>query len=106
MGAARPQTPRRSPRQAFGIGLVHGTAGSAGVAVLLVAAVPDRALAATALLVLAGGTALSMALLSAAFGRAFSAVSARRPLTRAIPIFAVTALVFGAWYSAAALLSL
>jgi hypothetical protein len=96
----------RSPRQAFGIGLVHGTAGSAGVAVLLVAAVPDRALAVAALLVLAGGTAVSMALLSAAFGRVFSAVSARRALTRAIPVFAVIALAFGAWYSAAALLSL
>jgi ABC-type nickel/cobalt efflux system permease component RcnA len=96
----------RSSRQAFAIGLVHGTAGSAGVAVLLVAAVPDRGLAAAALLVLAGGTAVSMALLSAAFGRAFSAVSARRALTRAIPVLAVTALLFGAWYAAAALLSL
>src|SRR5947208_7803885 len=40
----------RSPRQSFGIGLVHGTAGSAGVAVLIIAAVPSRSMAVAALL--------------------------------------------------------
>src|SRR2546423_10790518 len=72
----------RSPRQAFGIGLVHGMAGSAGVAVLLVAAVPNRATAVGALLVMCAGTTLSMTMLSAAFGRAFTAAGARRRLLR------------------------
>ena len=52
----------RSPWQAFGIGLVHGTGGSAGVGVLLLATIPDQTEAVAALIVLAAGTALSMAL--------------------------------------------
>src|SRR5205814_757004 len=32
----------RSPLQAYGIGLVHGMGGSAGVGVLLLAAIPDH----------------------------------------------------------------
>ncbi|MEA2480865.1 MAG: hypothetical protein QOJ07_2787, partial [Thermoleophilaceae bacterium] len=51
----------RSPRAAFGIGLVHGAGGSAGVGVLLVAAVPGTAAGLAALAVLAAGTAISMA---------------------------------------------
>lgn len=95
----------RSPRQAFGIGLVHGMAGSAGVAVLIVAAVPDRLTAAVALTVMAFGTMLSMALLSAGFGRAFGAAAARRAFARGVPALAAAACVFGVWYAAAALLS-
>src|SRR5436190_812384 len=53
----------RTPAQAFSIGLLYGTAGSARVAVLIVAAVPDRLLAVVALAVLAVGTAISMAML-------------------------------------------
>src|SRR5207249_809682 len=34
----------RTPAKAFAIGLVHGTAGSAGVAVLLIAAIPSTTL--------------------------------------------------------------
>jgi hypothetical protein len=56
--------------QAFGIGLVHGLAGSAGVAILIVAAVPNRTMAVAALLVMVVGTAVSMSVLSAAIGRA------------------------------------
>src|SRR5262245_48326068 len=58
----------RSPWGAFGIGLVHGTGGSAGVGVLLIATIPVQAEAVAALAVLALGTAISMALLSSAFG--------------------------------------
>ena len=43
------------PSQAFGIGLVHGMGGSAGVGVLLLATIPDRAEAVAALVVLALG---------------------------------------------------
>jgi ABC-type nickel/cobalt efflux system permease component RcnA len=90
----------RSPRQAFSIGLVHGMAGSAGVAVLIIAAVPDRATAAAALVVTVAGTALSMSLLSAAIGRAFTQGVARRAFVRAVPALAGAACLFGAWYGA------
>src|SRR5919204_2462690 len=58
----------RTGVQAYGIGLVHGTGGSAGVGVLLLAGIPNHALAAVALAVFALGTAISMALLSTGFG--------------------------------------
>ena len=96
----------RSPGQAFSIGLVHGMAGSAGVAVLIVAAVPDRALAVAALLVMVAGTTLSMTVLSAAFGRLFTTAAARRMLVRSVPALAGLACVFGLWYAAVALLAL
>jgi ABC-type nickel/cobalt efflux system permease component RcnA len=93
----------RTPWQAFSIGLVHGTAGSAGVAVLLIAAIPGTALACVALVVLVGGCALSMTLLSAAAGRLLDAAKARRRLARAVPALGSLALAFGAWYLVAAL---
>ena len=98
--------PVRTPRQAFSIGLVHGLAGSAGVAVLIVAAVPSRTLAAGALLVLVVGAAASMAVVSAAMGRVFTAAAASRGFRRSIPALAGAACLFGAWYAAGALLAL
>jgi ABC-type nickel/cobalt efflux system permease component RcnA len=95
--------PVRTPRQAFGIGLVHGTAGSAGVAVLLLAAIPSTALACGALVILVVGCTISMALLSAGFGGVFGAAGSRRRLARAIPALGSLALAFGAWYLVAAL---
>ena len=95
----------RTPAKAFAIGLVHGTAGSAGVAVLLIAAIPSTALACAALVVLVLGCALSMALMSAAVGGALNAAKARRRLARAIPVLGTLALAFGAWYVVAALQS-
>jgi ABC-type nickel/cobalt efflux system permease component RcnA len=96
----------RTPAKAFGIGLVHGTAGSAGVAVLLIAAIPSTTLACVALIVLVLGCAISMALMSAAVGGALNAAAARRRLARAIPVLGSLALAFGAWYVVAALQSL
>jgi ABC-type nickel/cobalt efflux system permease component RcnA len=95
--------PVRSPRQAFLIGLLHGMAGSGGVAVLLVAAIPDRTVAVAALAILALGTAVSMTLLSGAVGRVLGGVRARRSLARAIPALGTAAIAFGVWYTAAAL---
>jgi ABC-type nickel/cobalt efflux system permease component RcnA len=96
----------RTPRQAFGIGLVHGTAGSAGVAVLLIAAIPNTELACVALVVLVSGCALSMTLLSAGFGHVMGAAQSRRHLARAVPALGSLALLFGAWYLVAALQAL
>jgi ABC-type nickel/cobalt efflux system permease component RcnA len=98
--------PVRTPAQAFGIGLVHGLAGSAGVAILIVAAVPNRTMAVAALLVMVVGTAVSMSVLSAAIGRAFTAAGTRRAFNRGVPALAAAACLFGVWYSATALLSL
>jgi ABC-type nickel/cobalt efflux system permease component RcnA len=95
----------RTPAKAFAIGLVHGTAGSAGVAVLLIAAIPSTTLACVALIVLVLGCTLSMALMSAAVGGALNAAKARRRLARAIPVLGSLALAFGAWYVVSALQS-
>ncbi len=98
--------PVRSPGQAFSIGLVHGMAGSAGVTVLVLAAVPNRGMAVAALLAMVVGTAISMSLISAAIGRAFMAAAVRRTFGRAVPALAGAACLFGIWYVAGALLAL
>jgi ABC-type nickel/cobalt efflux system permease component RcnA len=89
----------RTPLQAFGIGLVHGTGGSAGVGVLLLATISEHAEAVAALVVLAIGTAMSMAMLSSAFGY----VITRGPvLTRMVafaPAMGFLTLAFGCWYT-------
>jgi ABC-type nickel/cobalt efflux system permease component RcnA len=93
----------RSPVQAFGIGVVHGIGGSAGVGVLLLAGISDNALAVSALLIFALGTALSMWLLSCAFGFALT----RGPLVGRVlaltPALGAASLAFGVWYTLGAL---
>jgi ABC-type nickel/cobalt efflux system permease component RcnA len=96
----------RTPRQAFSIGLVHGTAGSAGVAVLLLAAIPSTELACAALVVLVAGCALSMTLLSAGFGHVMGAAGSRSQLARLVPVLGSAALAFGSWYLIAAIQAL
>jgi hypothetical protein len=56
--------------------------------------------------VMCAGTLLSMTVLSAAFGRAFTAAAARRRLLRLVPSLAAAGCLFGVWYAATALLSL
>jgi ABC-type nickel/cobalt efflux system permease component RcnA len=89
----------RSPAQAFGIGLVHGMGGSAGVGVLLLAAIPGRAQAVAALLVLALGTAVSMAALSSAFGYAITRGPVLRRTLALAPAMGFATLAFGCWYT-------
>lgn len=93
----------RTGAQAYVVGLVHGTGGSAGVGVLLLATIPDHALAATALAVFAFGTAISMALLSTGFGLALGTGLACRWLARVAPVLGVGSLAFGVWYTLGAL---
>ena len=64
--------PRRTPWQAFGIGLIHGIGGSGGVGVLLLATIHSHAVALLALALFAAFTAVSMALLSTGFGMTLS----------------------------------
>jgi ABC-type nickel/cobalt efflux system permease component RcnA len=89
----------RSPLQAFGIGLMHGVGGSAGVGVLLLATIPGQATAVAALFVLALGTALSMALLSSAFGYAITRGPVLRRMLAFAPAMGVLTLAFGVWYT-------
>jgi hypothetical protein len=93
----------RTPLQAFGIGLVHGMGGSAGVGVLLLAAIHDRLVAAAALAIFAACTALSMALLSTGVGLTLSSGTAARSLHRVAPVLGFASLAFGVWYSLGAL---
>jgi ABC-type nickel/cobalt efflux system permease component RcnA len=93
----------RSPLAAFGIGLVHGAGGSAGVGVLLIAAMPGTAERVAALVVLALGTALSMAAVSAAFGHALGRGPLLRRFALVAPVFGAAGLAFGVWYVLGAL---
>jgi cytochrome c biogenesis protein CcdA len=92
----------RSPLAAYGIGLVHGIGGSAMVGLMVVGAAADRTLGVIALLLFAAGTAVSMALVSSAFGY----VLARGPVARRVgplmPAVGVASLAFGVWYAAGA----
>lgn len=94
--------PVRSPAGAFGIGLVHGMGGSAGVGVLLLAAIPSAELALVALLVLAFFTAVSMTVVTTGFGAVLSVRSMAGSLGAAAPVLGAVSLAFGVWYAAAA----
>jgi len=94
---------RRTPRQAFGIGLLHGVGGSAGVGVLLLATIHNRPLAVGALALFALFTAVSMALLSTGVGAALGSARVGRSLHRVAPALGVGGLVFGSWYALGAL---
>jgi ABC-type nickel/cobalt efflux system permease component RcnA len=92
----------RSPRAAFGIGLVHGAGGSAGVGVLVVAAVPGEGASLAALAVLAIGTAISMATVSSAFGYALARGPMVRRFEQLAPGLGGLSVAFGLWYGLAA----
>jgi ABC-type nickel/cobalt efflux system permease component RcnA len=89
----------RSPAQAFGIGLVHGMGGSAGVGVLVLATIPAQAEAVVALMVFALGTAVSMAALSSAFGYAITRGPVLRRALAFAPVMGTLTLAFGGWYT-------
>jgi ABC-type nickel/cobalt efflux system permease component RcnA len=89
----------RTPRQALGIGLLHGLAGTGAVALLLIAALPGKVEAAAALAIFAPMSAVSMTLCTTAFAWLLT----RRlidPLYRTvlIPAFGLFGLLFGSWY--------
>lgn len=98
-----PERLGRSPRMAFGIGLLHGAGGSAGAGVLLVAAMPDAAEATAALVVLALGTAISMTAVTALFGRALASGPLPRRFELAAPVLGTFSLLFGLYYGLAAM---
>ena len=89
----------RSRRQAFGIGVLHGLAGTGAVVLLLVAALPSRLEAAAALAVFAPMSVVSMALCTTVFAWALTRPVVR-PLYRTvlIPALGLFGMLFGTWY--------
>ena len=95
--------PGRTPLSSYGIGLVHGIGGSGGLTLLLLSTISDKTEAAVALLLFAAGTAVSMALLSTAFGLAISGRPVARNFGRLAPALGVMGMAFGGWYALGAL---
>ena len=89
----------RSSRQALGIGLLHGLAGTGAVVVLLIAALPGQIEAAAALAVFAPMSIVSMALCTSVFAWVLT-----RPIvepvyrTVLIPVLGLFGVMFGMWY--------
>ena len=92
----------RSPAGALGIGLVHGMGGSAGVGVLLLAAIPSETAAVTSLALLALFTAVSMTVVTVGFGLTLSARPVAAASSTLVPVLGAASLAFGVWYAAAA----
>jgi ABC-type nickel/cobalt efflux system permease component RcnA len=92
----------RSPLGAFGIGLVHGLGGSAGVGVLLVASIESTALAVVSLALLAAFTAVSMTIVSTGFGLTLVSRPVRAGFDSLAPALGALSLAFGLWYGTAA----
>jgi ABC-type nickel/cobalt efflux system permease component RcnA len=92
----------RTPVGALGVGLVHGMGGSAGVGVLLLAAIPSETVAVVSLLVLALFTAVSMTIVTVGFGLTLTARPVAAAANTVVPALGALSLAFGIWYAAAA----
>jgi hypothetical protein len=90
----------RTPHQAFGIGLLHGLAGTGAVVVLLIAALPGQLEAAAALALFAPMSVLSMAACTSAFAWVFTR-PAVAPVYHSflVPALGAFGLLFGLWYA-------
>jgi ABC-type nickel/cobalt efflux system permease component RcnA len=88
----------RSALGAYGIGLVHGAGGSAGIGVLLVAGIPDATQAVATLVAFALATAVSMTMLSSATGWALTRGPVVQRMLALAPALGIFSLTFGAWY--------
>jgi hypothetical protein len=69
----------------------------------LLSTIPNAAQATGALLIFAAGTAVSMALLSTAFGVAIAGGPIGRNFERLVPALGALGVAFGAWYMLGAL---
>jgi high-affinity nickel permease len=92
----------RTPAGAFGIGLVHGMGGSAGVGVLLLAAISSTPVAVASLVVLAFFTAVSMTIVTTGFGITLGSAPVTASFNGIAPLVGAGSLAFGLWYAAAA----
>jgi hypothetical protein len=89
----------RSPLAAFGIGMVHGIGGSAGVGILVVGAASSQVTGVAALVLFAAATAISMGLVSSSVGYALARGPVARRAGSLLPMLALASLAFGAWYA-------
>jgi ABC-type nickel/cobalt efflux system permease component RcnA len=89
----------RTRGQAFGIGLLHGLAGTGAVVLLLIAALPSQLEAAAALLLFAPMSVISMAACTTVFAWALTR-PVLEPVYRGvlIPGFGAFGVLFGTWY--------
>lgn len=98
--AGHGHTAVRGPGQAFGIGALHGLAGTGAVVLLLIAALPTQLEAGLALAVFAPMSIASMAACTAAFAWLLT-----RPIiepvyrTVLIPGLSLFGMMFGLWYA-------
>jgi high-affinity nickel permease len=92
----------RTPLGALGVGLVHGMGGSAGVGLLLLAAIPSETVAVASLLLLALFTAVSMTIVTVGFGLTLTARPVAAVSNTIVPALGAASLAFGLWYAAAA----
>jgi ABC-type nickel/cobalt efflux system permease component RcnA len=93
----------RTAAGAFGIGLVHGTGGSAGATVLVLASADSGVAAVGMLVLIAGGAAVAMAGFSGALAVCLHARRVRRRLAPVVLTASAASLVFGAYYTTGAL---
>jgi len=70
---------------------------------MLLSTIPDKAQAAGALLIFAAGSAISMALLSTAFGLAIVGGPAAKNFKQVVPVLGCLSMALGAWYVLGAL---
>lgn len=92
----------RSALGAYGIGLVHGMGGSAGVSVLILASIESKTLAVLSLVILAVFTAVSMTMVTAGYGLTLASRPVRSAFDIVAPILGVVSLSLGVWYAGAA----
>jgi len=98
--AERTRPPARRPREAFGIGVLHGLAGSGAVALLLIAAMPTQLQAAAALAVFAPMSVISMTACTAAFAWVLTRPALATVYTSVlVPALGSFGLLFGFWYA-------
>jgi ABC-type nickel/cobalt efflux system permease component RcnA len=93
----------RSPRAAFGIGLVHGIGGSGVFAALVVGSTGSPVAGAVSLLIFASATATAMGSVSAAFGYGMKRASTLRTPAKIAPVFGTLGILFGVCYLLAAI---
>ena len=93
----------RTRLQAYGIGLVHGVGGSAGVGLLLLAQIHSQAEALLALTLFATFTAISMAVISTTFGFVMTRDAVAARYLAVVPLIGAASLAFGAWYALGAI---
>ena len=80
---------------AYGIGLVHGMGGSAGVSVLILASIESKAMAVLSLVIFALFTAVSMTVATAGYGATLASRPVRSAFDTVAPILGAFSLAFG-----------